>query len=82
MTRYMRPNDLTGERGLLAAVIATATQDATAQNGEHRDDAWRFFAGDLYGHYMQLLELPAEWLPAKLEPERAVDWKEIINEHL
>lgn len=58
-----RLNDLTGERGLLTAVIAQAVKDTTQGNKEQRADAWAYFAGEEYEHHLQLLGLPWDWLP-------------------
>lgn len=62
-----------GPRGLLLAAIALAVNDAAGyvDPGEEPDieTARVFFSGETYRHYLELLELPVEWLPARVEEE-------------
>lgn len=62
---------LKGERGLLAAVIATALRDATSArvSPEHRASAWAYLASWNYRDDLTALDLPAGWLPARIEQE-------------
>lgn len=57
-----------GERGLLIAIIATATEDLNGDLGQ-RIDALFFFASDFYKSILSLLNLPADWLPMDLKKE-------------
>jgi len=57
---------LTGERGLLAAVILQALKDFTEGGPELRRDAAAYFASDTYRHHMQSLGLPDHWQPQAL----------------
>lgn len=56
---------LSGERALLVAVIAQATADLQL-SGRPRHAALAYFAGAEYRRHLDLIGLPAGWLPVEL----------------
>ena len=52
----------TGERGLVAAVMAQAYVDALDGDAGARD----YFAGPVYKHHLGWLGLPGDWKPELL----------------
>jgi len=61
------PRDLTGERGLLASVIARAARDAgNLTDLENYIDSWTYLRGDSYGHHLDLLGLEQDMVPTMI----------------
>jgi len=54
---------LPGPRGLLLDLLLAATDDLTSNKKEERGEAAAFFLSDWYKHFLELLNLPANWLP-------------------
>lgn len=55
-----KQRNVAGERGLVAAVIGRATDDAVAGCPEAR----KYFAGKVYRHHLAWLDLAGDMLPA------------------
>ena len=55
---------LSGERGLLLAIVLQAFHDAQYGPEDVRQDAMNYFAGDIYQQDLELLGLPADFVPA------------------
>lgn len=58
---------LTGETGLLLAVMATAANDLADGSERMRQDAASYFAGPVFREHKDWLGLPLDWMPAGLE---------------
>ena len=54
---------VSGGRGLIAAIIATAAVDALGSDQAARLDALAYFAGPVYKHHAHLLGLEPDILP-------------------
>lgn len=74
MKRRIRPVQrgrcpgLAGPGGLIAAVIAEATNDAMGFGGDaNLISAWGYLASDTYQHHLHWLGLPDDWRPEAIE---------------
>ena len=65
--KKIKVKSVSGERGLLCAVIAAAVNDVVSGNLKQRNSALVYFSGDVYQHHLKWLNLPADWLPTYLE---------------
>lgn len=67
--KQIRLNEgLSGEKGLIVAVMATAANDAiNSSNNENLIDAWAYFNGSVYRHHITALGLPGDIMPASIE---------------
>ena len=63
MGTAIRRDKLTGPRGLLVAIIATAYADLVNGNGSHHRSAMAYFNGDLFRIHLELLDLPPDLTP-------------------
>jgi len=54
---------LTGERGLLLAIIALAYRDMVHGKPGERQDAQRYFDSEAYVEHLELLGLPSDFRP-------------------
>lgn len=72
--------DLKGERALIAAIIAQAYYDLV--QGEV--DAGTYFISAIYRHHLELLDLPAHWLPIGVTVEQSGPGLQIVavEEHI
>lgn len=63
------PGNLSGPEGLLAAVIATAVRDFTSSHATAGDwaSAAEYLGGPVYREHLEMLNLPADLVPAGLE---------------
>ena len=62
--RWGTPTGLNGERGLLVAIIARATQDFLRGPVPLVADSYDYFTGPAYQDHLAWLELPQDYLPA------------------
>ena len=58
---------LSGERGLLVAIVATAAIDMQSGSPSIQASAEKYLEGPLYRHHLTLLGLPADWMPQDLD---------------
>jgi len=62
-----KPKGLAGERGLIAAIMAAAVDDALERgNPEEVTDAQLYFVDGRYQHHLSLLGLPWDFRPEEL----------------
>lgn len=59
---------LVGEKSLIAAIVAVATNDAVSnKNNADLLNAWSYFGGPVYKNHLSWLGLPGETMPAAIE---------------
>jgi hypothetical protein len=63
---------VTGERGLLLAVIGLAYRDLQFGTEDERLDAQRYFSSQAYRHHLDMLGLPGDMRPVVSEEQRAL----------
>lgn len=62
-----RASNLSGELGLIAAIISRATLDYCFGNERESESAAAYFMGKAYADHLSWLDLPPDWLPELLE---------------
>ena len=65
MVKNVNGAGLNGPRGLIVAVILKSVDDLN--HPKFRADALEFFQGNLYQHYLELLDLPPTLKPVALK---------------
>jgi hypothetical protein len=61
---------VTGERGLLLAVIGLAYRDLQFGTEDERLDAQRYFSSQAYQHHLEMLGLPTNMRPVINEKQQ------------
>ena len=68
LMRMGSESTVTGPEGVILRIIGKATEDYYHPKSElWRLDAIEFFQGELYQHYLGLLDLPVDLLPDGIE---------------
>lgn len=70
--RLNRPTQLIGERALLIAIVKQAAADLGSSSRATRQDAAKYFAGEVYRAHLDLLGLPVTWQPQRTPSPKPV----------